>query len=365
MSSSISPTEGDVQANRARAARRSGSTCHTPPWFRDPRIPPDVLSHAAALNREVRHGHLACPACGEQRRSREDSRLGPAYLTHQGRRWRCDRCGAHGDGSDLVSYVLTGERLGRGSAAQVRARTAGWGWCEPAPDAPPVVVVAPREPAPVEAPSGPPPTDEVRALWARSPRRLPEKIANKLREERGLDPSGMEDEDPVRVLLSQERLPDCVRNFRWFKVDLIAPLYNARGELGGLQGRSFRHPKKSVRMMGVTCKGLVLASKVARMVLETGAWPEWVEEDARCIEVVEGEPDFWTVLAKRHGARPGAIVLGIPGEGAWTQQIADRIPDGARVEVATHQDVAGESYAALVKATLHPRCRVFRVRWAA
>ena len=301
-----------------------------------------------------RDGHLGpCPSCGEQTRSRRDSRRGPLF-TSRSRRWRCGRCDAHGDAIDLVSFVESGRVLDADNASIVRSWFAARGWCLPARDALPVVPSPPR--AVVFASSARPllPAGEARALWSRCPRlsHAPEAIA--WVRSRALDPALVEDEDLLRGV-PEGVLPPFASHWRRFGVVAVLPLFDAHGQLAGLQGRASAGPRKSVRMRGVACGGLLLASGTARSLLVEGCLEEKIP-----LEVVEGEPDFLSVLTKR----PRAAVLGIPGSGAWTRDLAARIPDGCRVEVATHQDETGESYACLVHRALHPRCPVFRVRWA-
>jgi hypothetical protein len=194
-------------------------------------------------------------------------------------------------------------------------------------------------------------------VWAACPRLLDDEVVAWLRS-RKIDPTVVEDEDLARGLLTGA-LPYFCSHFPACGVRLVLPLFDARGKLAGIQGRVPQGEPKSVRMRGVACGGLVLASGAARALLETGAWPEELGADS--IEIVEGEMDFLTVLPQR----PGAVVFGIPGSGAWTDDIARRIPDGAEIVVATHQDKAGDDYAAAIHRTLRGRCRVLRARWAA
>ena len=74
--------------------------------------------------------------------------------------------------------------------------------------------------------------------------------------------------------------------------------------------------------------------------------------------VVEGEPDFLTWATRFSDANETAPgVIGV-GSGAWSKGLADRIPDRARVIVRTHDDRAGQKYAAEVIDTLGARCDV-------
>jgi hypothetical protein len=55
-------------------------------------------------------------------------------------------------------------------------------------------------------------------------------------------------------------------------------------------------------------------------------------------------------------------VLGLPGSGAWSIDVAARVPSGARVYVRTDPDGAGDAYADLVNDFLGRRCDVRRWR---
>ena len=46
------------------------------------------------------------------------------------------------------------------------------------------------------------------------------------------------------------------------------------------------------------------------------------------------------------------VSLGIPGTGTWSDELAARIPDGARVTIATDADNAGDGYAAMLHSQL-------------
>ena len=105
-----------------------------------------------------------------------------------------------------------------------------------------------------------------------------------------------------------------------------------------------------------------MGNPLAGILLETGARPPWWGDSAPLrVVVAEGEPDYLTWALRVHdtpSVHPPAV-FGIES-GAWTDDIAARIPDGATVIVWTHHDEAGEKYAARVAATLARRCAVMR-----
>lgn len=79
--------------------------------------------------------------------------------------------------------------------------------------------------------------------------------------------------------------------------------------------------------------------------------------DGRLI-VVEGEPDYLTWAGRCEGQRMTAV-LGITS-GAWTPDLAARIPNGSRVIVRTDLDDTGNKYAEAIRASLMPRCKILR-----
>ena len=116
---------------------------------------------------------------------------------------------------------------------------------------------------------------------------------------------------------------------------------------------------KSLAPSGFAVKGLVLADPLGVQLL-SGFVPYWWEP--REVVVSEGEPD-WALWAtrQREAEAQGPVCLSVEA-GAWSQKIADRIPDGARVAIRTHLDEPGERYARRIAMTLQGRCQVFRSR---
>lgn len=193
-------------------------------------------------------------------------------------------------------------------------------------------------------------------LWARCRAVAEDPNACEWLQSRALNPDAIDDADLARLAPTDGTLPRWAGHWRTFEVVLVLPLFDAFGELAGLQGRCPEGPRKSIRMRGVRCSGMVLCSPAARQILRLGQ----LTDDAQSpIEIVEGEMDLLSVLCRR----PEAAVFGIPGEGAWTPELAARIPVGSEVHVATHQDPAGDAYAAVLNRTLHQRCHVLRARW--
>ncbi|HEU4411649.1 MAG TPA: hypothetical protein VFS43_40775 [Polyangiaceae bacterium] len=256
----------------------------------------------------------------------------------------------------------------------------------PAPVAP---APGPLEPA---RPRGYPPPGEVKALWdaARAlvdyrqvgefeqETVVADPEANALLEGRGLSPEAVTDLDLVRVLVPDVPLP------RWASYQgerrapapwtetghrLVVPAYDALGRLCSVRAWRVGPPRleseKKVKRLppsGFTTKGLVLADRVGRQMLEEGRAPDWWPKgEPFRVVVCEGEPDLVTVALHWHDAAPCPdAVLGIPGSGSWTPEIAARVPDGAEVWLHPHHDGPGDDYAAEINAQLKHRCAVFR-----
>lgn len=321
----------------------------------------DLLQVAAELELQVyRGGYLGpCPACGEQTRSGHDRRLGVLYLLRNAR-WMCVRCDARGDSIDLVSYALTQRRLDKlGGSNVVREWFASRGWCDPARgERPTVPRVQPKPPPKAPPPKHPAPRAEVEDLWSRClPVTEASAVADWLRS-RAIDPVLVEDRVLARALPSHGALPIWARHWRSVPCPVLVPLYDADG-LVGLQGRRVDGGSpKSVAAKGIARRGIYACGWGRQLLSGEASWA------GRVVIVTEGEPD-WLTWATRVADEPDApVVLGLPGGGAWTPQIAERIPSGTRVAVRTHDDPPGHQYARLVYESLRSRCTVLVRRGA-
>jgi hypothetical protein len=188
--------------------------------------------------------------------------------------------------------------------------------------------------------------------------------------ERGLDVEAVARLDLARVL-NQDAYGGMRYGKLWRPAWLLAPwtttnriavpAYTAEGRLASFRFRatSTTAPHKVEAPRGFAVSGLVLACPIGRALLAgEPALDEWSGE----LVIAEGEPDWltWaTGLVARGG--PRAAVLGV-WSGAWTPEIAARIPDRTRVAIRTHLDDDGDRYAAIIADTLTRRCQVFRLR---
>ncbi len=140
---------------------------------------------------------------------------------------------------------------------------------------------------------------------------------------------------------------------------IVFRLWDHTGEAASLRTRVIDGTvaPKSLVPSGYSVKGLVLADPLAQQLL-AGVCPSWWHP--RQVIIAEGEPDWllWAVR-QREADEQGPAVLGVES-GAWSPQIAARIPTCASVVIRTHHDEPGERYAQQIAASLHGRCRIFR-----
>lgn len=310
-----------------------------------------------------RRGVSPCPSCGADQRGSRDPRA-PIGLTADGVGWRCHRCQAGGDALALAGWALAGDPAPRGAA--FRAVLEAVGTVEQWPR-----VARPAIGRPVHrAPESRPPLHEVVALWrACGPVDDDPACAGWLRS-RGLDPTTVRDLDLARAL------PECsvprwarARGARWTESGhrLIVPLFDALGRLASMRARvvtAGQDRPKALAPASHTTAGLVMADALARRLLTGDADAVELVRDVGLL-VAEGGPDHLT-WATRWGA-DGALdrapaVVGVES-GAWTAEVAARVPDGVRVLVATHDDATGDLYAAAIVASFGPR-PVEVWRWA-
>lgn len=147
----------------------------------------------------------------------------------------------------------------------------------------------------------------------------------------------------------------------------LFPLFDEDGTLRSLRARRVLggDGPKALPPAGHRAGGLVMADALGRMLLATGKAPDlWPAREPLRIVVSEGEPDYltWgTAFADSDATAPA--VIGVVA-GAWTPDIAARVPDGARLIVRTHHDDAGEKYARAIFGTFAGR-RVALIRGGA
>lgn len=268
----------------------------------------------------------------------------------------CFGCGQGGDVLSLAAAALGLDvRADFARVAQELAARCGLDRSAPLPP--------PRRLAP-PPPRRPPPLAEVGALWAQC---LPvcenPALARALLEVRGLDPAIIADRDLARTLPPDGPLPQWARfngqNWRDSGHVLIAPLYDAAGELQSVHARSLRPgvDPKGLSPAGYSSAGLILACPLARQVLGAGIPAWWRHCAPPTFIITEGVPDFLTVACRYGEAEYSPATLGVIS-GAWSRELAARIPNRARVVIRTHADEAGRKYQREIAASLCERCHV-------
>lgn len=210
-----------------------------------------------------------------------------------------------------------------------------------------------------------PDTAEVAALWASAGPISTDDQAAAYLAGRAIDPGAVDLYQLARVLPAAASAPPWARcrGIPWPRSHrLILPVVDHLGAVRSLrawrlspQGPEDDTPKR-VAPAGKALAGLLLACPTARRMLATGQAPSWATEAAPLdVLITEGEPDFLTWAARVSDANEAPpAVLGVVA-GAWCEAIADRIPDGSRVIIRTHQDPSGDRYAVEIRGSLTGR----------
>ncbi len=206
-----------------------------------------------------------------------------------------------------------------------------------------------------------PPQSELAELWSACQPVMGDSAVTGYLAFRGIDAKAVAAFDLARALPRAGALPDWARlgekSWATTRHRLIVPLYDHRGVMRSVVARSVdRQPMyKSAGARGYARAGLVMADGLGRAMLERGTAPTQ-------IVIREGEVDWASeAVAQRE---TNIAVLGIVS-GSWTTAHAKRVPDGARVVIATDDDEQGDRYAAAIAATLDGRAQVERRRDAA
>lgn len=279
---------------------------------------------------------------------------------------RCHGCGASGDALTFIAAVhgLDMRRDFR-EVLRIAADLAGrWDLLDPtfaAPPRPPprVTVLAPERDYPRAS--------ELGALWAACGRTSDDDEVAAALAARGLDAERVDDLDLARALPREGPLPRWARyqGRSWQETGhrLVFPVYDATGAMRSVRVSRTRDDNTPKRLPpgGYRASGLVLADPFAVAILACGVVPGETPDQLRVV-IAEGEPDFLTWATRASDADADAfIVLGLVS-GAWTPELAARIPDGAQVTIRTDHDLAGDKYAEAVRASLVGRCRLSRTK---
>mgnify|MGYP006350203969 CR=1 FL=1 len=207
-----------------------------------------------------------------------------------------------------------------------------------------------------------PPIESVEALLAQCGDVADDDEARTMLEGRALNPYLVDDYRLARVLPKGATLPPWASFWTRTGHRLIVPVYDAQGIVRSVRAWRVvdgdspkRLPPGNTKLnLHYKAGGLVMADECGRAILtghQTGAMP---------IVICEGEPDWmtWALALSDANETPWAT-FGVLS-GAWTQEIADRIPSGSEVNLWTDQDKKGDDYARAVASTLAKRCKVVR-----
>jgi hypothetical protein len=332
--------------------------------------PADVCRRLGLDEGARRHGrgvHIRCPWHHPDRRPScsvfrgEDGTIGV----------RCFSCGATGDVFYLVAAArgldlrVDFARVLREATDLAGARTiAGFagvsGQNRPSPAAGAVNAKTPSWPS----------VAQVRDVWSSACPVTDSPEVSAWLQRRGLNPGDVEGALLVRALPAGLRLPGWARCNRrsWWGAGYrcIVPMIDETGSLRSLRARQVLPDQpddapKAAPPAGYNVAGLVMADALARQILATGRAPSsWPPSAPLRIIFTEGEPDFFTWAVASSGADVTApAVFGVVN-GCWTSGLAARIPDGARVILATHHDGQGERYAREIYESIGARCTILR-----
>lgn len=318
----------------------------------DPAKALDVLGLRDRARRQGRGFVLLCP-WHEERTPSCSVTPGPDGTL----RAHCFGCGGGGDVISLAAAVLGLDALAdfRRLLVELAAR------CGIAGDAPrPLPALPPLRPTP---PPSYPPADEVRDLFARCLPVCDDPALCVALFGRGLDPAIIADRDLARCLPPDGPLPAWARSaqgsWRASGHRLIVALFDAGVELVSLHARTLAADAdpKGLSPAGHSSAGLVMADGFARSVLAHG-WPAWWNRsEPLTLVIAEGVPDYLTDASVFGEWEQAPATLGVIS-GAWSADIAARIPDGCRVIIRTHDDEAGRRYRHQIGESLHTRCHV-------
>jgi hypothetical protein len=306
----------------------------------DPRKLAKVLGLDAVHERQARGIIVRCPAhkdLGRPNLSITTGRDGTA-------RCKCHACGFTGDALTLVATVhgltlksdfrkvlILGAELSGNQALTCELEDGA-----PRPDR--IPLPEPRQQAEPEYPKN------AEDLWGQCLPIDSDSEACMVLKKRGIDPERVTKLNLARVLPKCGELPDWAhfgrRSWRETGHRIIVRTWEPGGIMRSVRAWRVTDNDTPKRLPPAGCRsaGLVLADRLGWRVLS--GEPAGV----RALFIVEGEPDW---LAASLAAPGGFAVIGI-GSGWWSAAAAEAARSVRRVIVATHPDMAGDRYAALV-----------------
>ena len=330
---------------------------------------------ASDLGLTISRKHLpACPSCNQSKYG-----CGKVFRGEQFDRWKCHRpsCDAGGDAVSLVAWTLCG--TGEPSPdqwIQVREWFEGRGYLTrntprsrfERVSAPSRVKPQTKQPKSVE-PQRWPDTESLRDLWRQ---------AGPVSEQ----PEGAAwlaehciPGNPVDLCSLARMLPKNARVPRWARCAghswpeawrLLIPIYSLEGRCVSMAARcvlpdgKFKGVKEC-SPAGFTRTGGVYADPMAVALLQGKTEHEGCRWNGEVV-IAEGGKDYLTWAARAGRVTDSGETFAVMAiwQGAWSADIAARIPDGATVNIRTHPDDDGDKYAEAIAETLHKRCKLIR-----
>jgi hypothetical protein len=294
---------------------------------------------------------ICCPTHGESRPSCSVTIGGDGTI-----RVKCFSCDWGGDALSLIA-AARGLDLSREFRDVLReaADIAGLSFDELGAGSPRAAYVPPK---PVKADNRTYPLlSEVGSLWARCvPVTEQPEVAGWI-VSRGLDPERIARLNLARALPDGLNLPEWAKcgDRLWSDAGyrLIMPVYDENCALRSVRAGRVDNGSGPKRLPPANRRaaGLLLANKAALAIFGHGAKGDLL--------IVEGEPDFFTWACAVAADERMVGVVGV-GSGWWSRGFAAKVPRGCRVVIRTHQDSAGDKYAADIGLTLARRAKLFR-----
>ena len=221
---------------------------------------------------------------------------------------------------------------------------------------------------------GYPPPKELAALWRGCVPCSFDDEVSALLARHGLCAEWVDDFHLARALPPTAPLPAwasfrraCAGRVSWIESGhrLLVPIFDALGRMRSVRAWCVREhdtdDPKRVSPAGYAYRHLVLACGQG-VALLSGGWEKMGGQPRPRVVITQGESDFLTWATHSSDADERApIVLGVVA-GAWSDDFARRIPDGARVFVRTHHDPAGDACAEATWRSLEGRAAVHRSR---
>jgi len=181
-------------------------------------------------------------------------------------------------------------------------------------------------------------------------------------DKRGINPSIVRFAGAAYALRKDGAVPGWASGWYDAGYRLIVPTYDATGNLANV--RACRvidgDGPKRLTPYGFAVKGAVMANTIGVSVLSTG---DWTEPTHPVAIIVEGETDYLSMV-QQAGPLPKVAIFGVVA-GAWTEELAARLPVDTRLVVCTDNDAAGDRYYEGIRRTTACDCVRRRVQCVA